>query len=96
MFETSDPAQLFDADDIKLGCSVRYDPVYSYDLCNGVYCQWDSDCASNCCHYNYCDDECNLGLAWLWWTLSFLLLFCCIASMIAGARRRRMMALRAA
>ena len=96
MFETTEFKQMFEAQEMKrLGCSITYNPRYSYDLCDGIYCQVNQDCASNCCHYNYCSSECNLGLEWLWWTLSFFLFFCCIFSIIAGARRRRMMALRA-
>ena len=44
----------------RLGCSVVYDPTYSYDLCNGIYCRFDSDCASDCCNYYTCESTCNL------------------------------------
>ena len=97
MFD-SQSIPLFEPEELhgKLGCSVVYNPTYSYDLCNGIYCRFDSDCASDCCNYYTCESTCNLGLEWLWWTMSFLLLFCCIASCAAGARRRRMMAYRQA
>ena len=81
---------------VRLGCSVVYNPTYSYDLCNGVYCRLNVDCESGCCYYNYCSSSCGPELYWLWWTLSFTFFFCCIIFLIAGARRRRMAALRRA
>ena len=98
LYEPTEVNQIFETSQelLTVGCSVTYNPTYSYDLCNGIYCRLDIDCSSNCCYYNSCSDYCGADLAWLWWTLSFTLFFCCLISMIAGARRRRMMALRRA
>ena len=55
MFD-SQSTPLFEPEELhgKLGCSVVYNPTYSYDLCNGVYCHLNVDCASGCCNYNEC------------------------------------------
>ena len=78
------------------GCSIFFDPSKS-DMCNGQLCYQNWNCASGCCWGNQCRSDCTAyNLMWLWWTLSFLFLFCCICSMMAAARRRRrMMALAA-
>ena len=76
-------------------CSTEY-YYYTNDMCDGSFCQRDYNCLSGCCYLSYCEHDCSYALEWLWWTLSFLFLFCCIAAMIGGARRRRMAAMRAA
>ena len=74
-----------------LGCSIVYNSYYSYNVCNGWFCEHNWNCASGRCCGNYCNDWCGEGLAWLWWTLSFIILILCIMSCIAAAKRRRRM-----
>ena len=85
------------SDAANSGCSIIFDSGKS-DMCNGYFCQYDWNCASGCCWGNSCRSDCSgYDLVWLWWTLSFLFLFCCICSMIGAAkRRRRMLALQEA
>ena len=75
-----------------LGCSYVY-YTSKYDMCNGSYCNWDIDCASNCCFGSTCGN-CGADLYWLWWTLSFFFLFLLIFALAAARRRRRMAMLR--
>ena len=96
MFDAPDYLLVDEQELNRLGCSITYERGYSNNLCNGIFCEADWNCLSDCCSYNHCQNECHYALAWLWWTLSFTLLFCCLMSIILGARRRRMMALRAA
>ena len=75
----------------KLGCGIVYSPSAS-NLCDGYFCSYDWNCASGCCWGNYCRSSCaGYDLMWLWWTLTFLFIFCCLISIMAAARRRRRM-----
>ena len=63
-----------------ISCTYNYS-YYTYNVCDGWYCARAANCESGCCSNSTCGN-CS-DLAWLWWLLSFLFLFCCIASMIA-------------
>ena len=72
-------------------CTYNYD-YYTSNVCDYGVCSRDYNCESNCCSGNTCSSywcDRSSSLDWLWWLLSFLFLFCCIASSIAHAKRRR-------
>ena len=71
-------------------CNYYYSYYYSnYDLCDGSYCVYDSQCASYYCDYYY--DTCNGSYNDTWWIWLMVTLFVLIIilSAIANARRRR-------
>ena len=61
-------------------CTTLYS-YSTYNICDGWFCTRNVNCESGCCSS---DSTCGCSdLAWLWWLLGFLFLFCCISSMIA-------------
>ena len=67
-----------------------YSYLYSnYDLCDGSYCSYSSQCASYYCdyYYNTCSGSYN-DTWWIWLMISFFVIII-ILSAIANARRRR-------
>ena len=70
-----------------------YHGGYGYDRCDGDICYSGYQCESGCCvYYSYssgCSSACG-SLAWLWWSISWFFVICCICMCIMRARRMRM------
>ena len=72
-------------EEVANSCTYNYS-YYTYNVCDGGVCWRDANCQSGCCNGSHCSSHwCsnNAPLAWLWWLLSFLILFVCISACIA-------------